>query len=237
MTAPRTLLITRPQAQAEAFAAEVEAALPGRFRPVIAPMLAIAPVAAQIDLTGAQGLMFTSANGVEAFAARCSERGLPAWCVGDMTAEAARAAGFDARSAAGDVARLAAMVARQARPRAGDVVHVRGRHAAGDLVGRLTAAGVAARALEIYDQGPVAPPAAAAALLAAGDVAVITAFSPRSAALFARAARAAGWPLGAVTLVCLSAAADAAHDAPEPGRRIIAARPDRAGMVSALAGV
>ncbi|MBP7000047.1 uroporphyrinogen-III synthase [Amaricoccus sp.] len=233
----RRLLITRPRPQAEAFAAAVEAALPGRFAPVLAPLLAIAPRTAPVDLAGAQALLFSSANGVEAFAAASAERGLPALCVGDMTAEAARAAGLAAESAGGDVEALARLALARARPGAGDLVHVRGVHAAGDLVGRLRAAGAAARALELYEQVAVPPPPDAAALLAAGGVSVATAFSPRSAALFAAAARAAGWPLGGVTLVSLSAAADAAHAAPEPLRRVIAPRPDRAGMLAALAAL
>ena len=71
-----------------------------------------------------------------------------------MTAAAARAAGFAARSADGDVDDLAALVIAAHRPGAGAFLHVRGRHAAGDLVGRLAAAGVPARAAEIYDQAP-----------------------------------------------------------------------------------
>lgn len=234
---PRTLLLTRPQAQSEAFAAALEAALPGRFRAVIAPVLRIAPVDAAIDLAGAQALLFTSANGVAVFAARSAARDLPAWCVGAMTAAAARAAGFAALSADGDVAGLAALARREARPGAGELVHVRGRHAAGDLTGRLAAAGVPARALELYDQAPVEIGAAARALLARGGIEVLTAFSPRSAALFARAAAAAGWDLGGATLVALSAAADAAHDRPEPGRRVVAPAPTRAGMIAALAAL
>lgn len=234
---PRTLLLTRPQAQSEAFAAALEAALPGRFRAVIAPVLRIAPVDAAIDLAGAQALLFTSANGVAVFAARSPARDLPAWCVGAMTAAAARAAGFAALSADGDVAGLAALARREARPGAGELVHVRGRHAAGDLTGRLAAAGVPARALELYDQVPVEIGPAARALLARGGIEVLTAFSPRSAALFARAAAAAGWDLGGATLVALSAAADAAHDRPEPGRRVVAPAPTRAGMIAALAAL
>lgn len=238
---PRRLLLTRPRPQGEAFAAALAAALPGRFAPVLAPMLEIAPRAAAdlaaIDLAGAQALLFTSSNGVEAFAGLSAERGPPAWCVGDSTARAARAAGFAARSAGGDVVALAALAMAAARPDGGELVHVRGRHAAGDLVGRLAAAGLPARGLELYDQVAVDPPAEAAALLAAGAVEVAAAFSPRSAAAFAAAARAAGWPLGGVTLVSLSAAADAAHDGPEPGRRVIAAEPSRAGMIAALAGI
>ncbi len=228
--------MTRPQDQSEAFAEALEAALPGRFRAVIAPVLRIAPIDAAIDLAGAQALLFTSANGVSSFAARSAERGLPAWCVGAMTAQAARAAGFVARSADGDVAGLAALVRGAARPGAGDVVHVRGRHAAGDLAGRLAAAGVPARALELYDQIPAEIGEPARAMLARGEISVLTAFSPRSAALFASAAETAGWDLRGATLVALSAAADAAHGGAEPGRRVVAAVPTRDGMIAALAG-
>ena len=42
MAERRNLLLTRPQAQAQAFAAVLEARLPGRFRPVVAPLIAIA---------------------------------------------------------------------------------------------------------------------------------------------------------------------------------------------------
>lgn len=236
MPEPRKLLICRPQDQAEAFAAALAEALPGRFAPVIAPLTGIVPVPAEIDLGDARALLFTSANGVAAFAAASPVRDLPALCVGEMTARAAREAGFDARAAEGDVERLAALVLAEP-PGPGSYVHVRGRQAAGDLTGRLNAAGAPARGLELYRQVSLPMPAAAAALLAAGEVPVVAAFSPRSALRFARAAREAGWPLDGVTLVSLSAAADAAHDAPEPGRRIVADRPGREGMIAALAGI
>lgn len=230
---PARVLLTRPRAQSEAFAAALEAALPGRFEPVIAPLLEIVPIAADIDLAGVEGVLFTSANGVAQFASRCGDRALPAYCVGDMTARAARAAGFTAHSAHGDVEALARLAIASARP-GGSYLHVRGRHAAGDLVGRLAAAGVEARGLALYDQIPTAIGGSAATLLAAGDIPVLTAFSPRSASGLATQIRAAGWRIGASTLVSLSAAADAAFDAPEPGRRMIAPAPTRAGMIAAF---
>jgi uroporphyrinogen-III synthase len=233
VTPPR-LLLTRPRAQSEAFAAALAKTLPGRFEPVMAPLLEIVPVAAEIDLADAQGLLFTSANGVAQFAAQVADRSLPAYCVGDMTARAARAAGFSARSADGDVEALAALVIAAARRGGGAFVHVRGRHAAGDLVGRLAAAGVPARGLALYDQVARAIDGVAAEMLAAGGIAVLTAFSPRSAAALARQADEAGWALGNASLVSLSANADAAFDGPEPGRRLIAPTPTRAGMIVAL---
>lgn len=232
---PSRLLLTRPRDQSEAFAAALDAALPGRFEPVIAPLLEIVPIAASIDLSDVQGLVFTSANGVTQFVARIADRAPPAYCVGAMTASAARAAGFAAVSADGDTEALAALIIARHRPGGGTFLHVRGRHAAGDLVGRLQAAGVPARGLALYEQRPGRIDGTVAALLAAGGIAVLTAFSPRSAAGLARVARASGWNLGTTCLVSLSANADAAFDGPDPGRRIIAAEPTRAGMIAALA--
>jgi uroporphyrinogen-III synthase len=227
------LILTRPKPQSEAFAAAVHARLPGRFRVLVAPLLEIVALPAQPDLAGVQGLLFTSANGVEQFAARTRERGLVAYCVGEMTAAAARAAGFAARSADGDVADLAALAVAAYRPGAGDFLHVRGRHAAGDLVGRLRTAGVPARAAEIYEQVARPLEGPARELLAGGGEAVVALFSPRSVRLFA--AQAAGWDLGRVTTVSLSAAADSGLAGVAPGRRLIAPAPTRAGMLAALA--
>jgi uroporphyrinogen-III synthase len=189
-----------------------------------------------LDLDGLQGLVFTSANGVEQFAALSAERRLPAYCVGDMTAAAARRAGLTARSADGDVMALAALVAAAHRPGAGSFLHLRGRHAAGDLIGRLAAAGVPARAAEIYDQAPRPLDPAAAGLLAAGRADVLAFFSPRTARLFAEAARAARWSLATVTAVSLGPAADAALDL-DIGHRRIAPAPTRDGMLAALAAL
>ena len=117
MADPRTLLLTRPRAQSEAFAEALAERLPGRFRPVISPLLEIVPLPAPLDLADVQGLIFTSANGVEQFAARTPDRSLPAWCVGDDDRRRGAArAGFAARSADGDVADLAALIAEARTP-------------------------------------------------------------------------------------------------------------------------
>ncbi len=228
------LLLTRPEAQSRAFAAALETAWPWRFDPLVAPMLRIALEPGPVDLQGAGALAFTSVNGVAAFAGLCPDRSLPAYCVGDMTARAARDAGFRALSAGGDVAALAQMIATAGGRPPGDVLHVRGRQAAGDLTGALAGMGIPARPLELYAQirSPLAGPARD--LAACGGIDVLTAFSPRSAAALAEQARSEGWPLGGCTLVALSAAASVAHRAPEPGRRIIARAPTREGMIAAL---
>lgn len=231
------LLLTRPERQSAAFARALDAAQPGRFEILVSPMTRIAPTDAPLDLDGASGLLFTSANGVEQFAARGVETDLPAYCVGAMTAEAARGVGLCALSAGGDVTALAALARAEYRQGAGPLVHIRGRHAAGDLLGALTAAGVPARAAEIYAQTTRPLGAEAAARFAAHGIDVVTHFSPRSAAALASAITAVGWPLDGVTSVALSEAADRAFAGPTPARRIIAAEPSRAGMIEALARV
>lgn len=229
----RPLLLTRPRAQSEAFARDVERLLPGRFAPVLlSPLMEIAFTGSDVELGGIQALLFTSANGVEAFAAACDDRSLPAICVGEMTAASARAAGFAARSAAGDVAALAALAASLWRPDGGPFLHVRGRHAAGDLVGALADRGIAARAVELYEQRACSLDDAARALIAAGAPVVVPLFSPRSARIFA--GETAGLDLSALTVVGLSPAAVAPVAA---GRRVVAASPGREGMLAALAGL
>jgi uroporphyrinogen-III synthase len=235
MTEARTILVVRPEAQAAAFAAAIDARFPGRFRPVAAPVFGIEPLPVTIDLDGVQGLVFTSVHGVEAVAARRLTTELPAWCVGAATTAAARDAGFAAVSADGDAAALARLVAEMWRPGAGEVLHLRGRHATGDLVSRLEEAGVPARDLVVYDQPARPVPPEARTLLAAGGGDLLAFFSPRGARLFAAEARAAGWPLGAAMAVSISPATDAGLDGLELGRRCVAQRPDQPGMLAAIA--
>ena len=173
---------------------------------MISPLIEIVPVPGPLDLDGVQGLVFTSANGVEQFAARSADRSLPAWCVGEMTAAAARRAGFAARSADGDVGDLAALVVAAQRAGRGRLP-ARARAACGGRPRRhgCAAAGVPARAAEIYDQAPRPLTAEARALLAAGGIDVLTFFSPRTARLFAAEARAPGGTFRARVAVSLSA--------------------------------
>lgn len=230
----RPLLLTRPRAQSEAFAADVRSALPGRFAPiVISPLLEIVPSAsADVDLAGIGALLFTSANGVDAFAASVPDRSLPALCVGEMTAAAARAHGFRALSADGDVMALAALAAREWHPGLGALLHVRGRHAAGELVGTLIAGGIPARAVELYEQVPRRLSSQAREMIRRGAPAIVPVFSPRTARLFSR--ETSGLDLSALTVVGLSDAAVAPVSA---GRRVVARSPGREGMLEALSRV
>ncbi|NWG52209.1 MAG: uroporphyrinogen-III synthase, partial [Hydrogenophilaceae bacterium] len=85
------LLVTRAEPGASETARRIEA-LGGEA--ALAPMLSIRNIPADADTAHAQAVLFTSANGVAAFAAASAARALPVLCVGEATAAAARAAGF-----------------------------------------------------------------------------------------------------------------------------------------------
>jgi uroporphyrinogen-III synthase len=94
MTEKRRLaiLVTRPRSESEVFALTL--AMRGHDA-VQAPLLDIVPdETASVDLDGVQALLFTSINGVRSFARVSTARDVPAYCVGDATAQAARDMGF-----------------------------------------------------------------------------------------------------------------------------------------------
>jgi uroporphyrinogen-III synthase len=233
------VLVTRPEEDALTFAAALREA---GHEVVLEPMLAVEPLPrtqAPFDLKGVQALVFTSANGVRVLAGRTSERGLPAYAVGDATACAAREAGFhEVHSAAGDVEALARLVVRRLDPAAGAVFHGAARVLAGDLRGLLEAAGFAVRRAVLYRTVPrKAFSSTTNRALATGAVDVVTFFSPRTAELFVELAKDAGidGALGHVAAVCLSHAVATKAGAVSWADIRVAARPDQAGLIAAIA--
>lgn len=119
------------------------------LEPLVEPLFEVRPLGSAVDLGGVAALAFTSGHGVAAFAALCSIRALPAFAVGDATAAAAREAGFaDVRSANGDVAALARLIAGTGPE--GTVLHAAAAEPAGDLEGALRSAGLRARTAPVY---------------------------------------------------------------------------------------
>lgn len=161
------LLLTRARPQAEAFAQVIRNET--GLTPIISPMQEMRDLPAEINLSDVTSLAFTSKNGVEAFTRNFSAR-LPAYCVGQATAERARALGFEATAAAGNVESL-----REILPKSG-VLHLHGRHLTGAL-------GI--RHVAIYDQVALALENDAENMLRSGEIEAIALFSPRSARLFA----------------------------------------------------
>lgn len=203
-------LVTRPEEDA----ATIAAALRTRgIEPILAPMLRIElePDGA-LRLTGAlagvQAILLTSANGVRAFAAVSNRFEIPAYCVGEASAAAARIAGFRVvASADGDAADLAALVASRLAPGNGALLHAAGHDTAGNLAGMLGAKGFTLRRVVLYRAVAVdtlAPDVAAA--LQRDEIGLGLFFSPRTAETFVRLARAAGLAehCDKMTAVCLS---------------------------------
>ena len=171
------LLLTRPKDRAAEFADAVQARLARPVPVLVSPLVEIVPLGVTPDIARDAVLLFTSAAGPASLGPHYDAAGRWAYCVGDRTADAARAAGFRARSADGDAAALARLV-REAAPVA-PLVHVRGAHAKGDLAGRLSAAGFQVSECVTYRQQECPPAPELVRLLSGACDVVAPVFSPR----------------------------------------------------------
>lgn len=79
--------------------------------PLVAPLLVVRPLPLTDRVPTHAALAFTSRNAVVLWSPNDPDRSRPVFCVGDATAEAARAAGYtDVHSASGDVRDLAVLI-------------------------------------------------------------------------------------------------------------------------------
>ena len=227
--APLRLWVTRARPSAEATAARLAAM---GHRPLVSPLLTIRRLRPRLDLTGVGAVAFTSRNGVAAFAALEPERGLQIFAVGDATAEAAREAGFrDVRSASGDVAALADLIA--AEHEAGAVLVAGAREPAGDLPGALKAADVPIRAAALY-AAVAASGGRGFAALKAGKLDGVLIHSPRAARRLAHLTKGLALAAGAVPAFCISPAAAGSLSGSPAFAPVAADRPDEAALLSLL---
>jgi uroporphyrinogen-III synthase len=214
-----TLLLTRPEAQSRDFLDRLESATAGRIPALIAPLFRIVPTGVPVPQAGA--LVFTSGRAVELAG---DLTGRLAWCVGDTTADLARAAGATAVSAEGTVEDLLALLLDRAD---GPLIHLRGVESRGDLVPRLKAAGRVADEAVFYRTEDLPPPPEALALLNGAAPVLAPVFSPRSGRLLA----ALSWTAPMTVLAISERAAQ-----PFAGRAEIevADRPDMAAMTNLM---
>lgn len=228
-----TLIITRPHLDADSFASKLRGQ--GLIDIVIAPMLAIRPRLPFPDISDADAVIFTSANGARAF----SEAGLvaicPAFAVGPASAEAARAAGFRiAGVGEADVSSLAEVIIREFSGRMnGRLVHLAGAAVAGDLAGRLAAAGIECRREVVYKALPASgiPEDAADALSVGASVAF---FSPRTARVFSALAADASIDTRHSDAYCLSESIAEVLAGSQWRRILVASRPVEQSMTELL---
>lgn len=236
------VLITRPAEDAEPLAARLAAL---GHETLAEPLLRIVQrPGPEPALDGVQALLFTSANGVRAYAGRTGRRDHPAYAVGGSTAAAARDAGFvRVESAEGDVYALAELVRRRCAPGAGTLLHIAAGTVARDLGGLLAGHGFLLRREALYDAVPAAVLSDRTMdALRTGAIGVVLFFSPRTALAFVKLLDAAGCAhhCRTVTALCLSqAVADAARTqdggGEVPWREVrVAARPELDSLLELL---
>lgn len=235
------ILITRPEPEASRFAALLKE---HGIDAVVAPVLVIEPTETPLPPLdarerGIQALLFTSANGVRAYAARKGRTDLPVYAVGDATAAAARDTGFaNVVSAGSDWQGLAALVAEKLDPAKGPLLHPTGVDQAGDITAALQGRGFDVVRTVVYRAAPVAELALAArAALAEPGLDGVALFSPRSAEIFVDRAAAAGLAqrLAELDAFCISRAVAEAIEGKAAWRAVrVAARPNAEALIASI---
>lgn len=224
------VLLTRPQAQGEAFARKLTQRFGARMHPVIAPLMApeyLSPPAPEGEFAA---VVFTSSHGVEGAIRLGLELPRLAYCVGRATAAAATSAGFEARSADGNVHDLLAVIKRDAPN--GRILYIRGVDTSGDLRSALITNGFDAESLQVYLQTAIPFQRESLDLLRQERSVIVPLFSPRSARLFHDTMPSdlrADLFIAAISDAVARAATDIPH------RTLLVARnPDGPGMLDAI---
>ncbi len=230
------LLVTRPRADADAFAQTLR--MRGHVA-IVAPVMKVLPHdGPPLGLDRVQAVLATSANGIRALAARTARRDVPLYAVGPQTAEAAEQAGFvTVTHAEGDAAALVEFVAARADPAKGVLLHAAGEETAGRLAQSLQARGFGVEVKVLYGAHPVAVlPQAARTSLENGTLEGVLLFSPRSAKTFSALVTDAGLaaPCGDLTAFCISAATAAALAPLTFGRMAVAGAPNQDAILALL---
>jgi uroporphyrinogen-III synthase len=237
------VLVTRPHPDDEATAAALRAK---GFEVLRAPMLRFEPVAFQNDLDANYGaVIVTSANalrGIEPYLAGSRLLKLPLFAVGQRTAAAARAAGFDRVIVAdGDAAGLRDTVLASARARelkkTSTLLYLAGADLARDLAGELGERGFNVVTQTTYRMIPVPGlPNDACDAFAASRIEAVLHYSRRSARAFLEAARTAGVEISALAVpqCCLSDAVASIVREAGASQVMVARSPDENALFEAL---
>ncbi len=180
------LLMTRPLAAAERFVAGLPQEARAGLQVIYAPLMQIRPIQAMVSLDGVKGVIFTSANGVEAASRETAVR-LPAFCVGERTAATAVNAGWQAISLGQCADELVGRLLQ--KPPKAPLLHLRGGHARGRIAQRLTDGGIPCSAQIVYNQVLLPLSVEAQAALSAKTDVIVPLFSPRTACHFASLCR------------------------------------------------
>jgi uroporphyrinogen-III synthase len=225
------VLLTRSEGQSTAFARSLTARFGTKVRPVIAPLMRVEILSPDLPAGPFAGVIFTSANAVEA---ALGLKHLPkvAWCVGDKTAQEARAAGFSARSASGDADALVAAIREEPAP--GRLLHLRGEEARGGVAERLVSAGIETVSVVVYRQLALPMPDAGRSVLEGCGPVILPVFSPESGRRLVAAIPTGS--LASISLAVMSPAVAKTVRGIKHAGLWIARQPDAEAMLDAIAG-
>jgi uroporphyrinogen-III synthase len=232
------VLVTRPHPDDETTAASLRAR---GFEVLLAPMLRFEPVAFHDDEDAPyNAIIVTSANALRGLAPHpVASRllKLPLFAVGETTAAAARAAGFDnVTPANGDAASLRDLVLANVKAKrlkkTSTLLYLAGADLARDLAGELGERGLTVVTQTTYRMIPVASlPHEVCDAFAANRIEAVLHYSRRSARAFLDAARAGGVEISALAVpqCCISAAvASVVRDAGAPQVMVAASSDENA---------
>lgn len=222
-----TVLLTRPLAASQRFAQTLAQGA------VISPLMEPEFLSPQIPATDFAALVFTSETGVAAATRLGIRPNVPAYCVGQRTAQTASRAGWTAVSADGDAADLLALILTE-NP-GGPLLVIRPEDAATDLQNKLLLAGIETFSAIAYRQKPAALTLQATQLLQAPHPVLLPLFSPRSARLFGIEYRRISG-IAPLLVAAISPAVIAELDFPVQDAQV-AERPDAAAMRQAMTEV
>jgi uroporphyrinogen-III synthase len=201
-------LLTRPEEDSKKLADRLKAL---GHEVTCRPLLTIEPLPApEIDLDNFQAVLFTSANGVRAFAQKCPYREITCFSVGDATAATAKDAGFSTiYTAGGDVDKLAELIIHTLDKTAQPLLHISGTAVAGNLSERLTKTGFQVHQHKLYTARKATRfSAATQALIQSGHITHMPFYSPRTAKTFVDIIQQEHLSahLSKITALCLSSA-------------------------------
>jgi uroporphyrinogen-III synthase len=237
------VLVTRPLPDGETTAADLRAR---GFEALAAPMLRFEPFAFKAEAEIPYGgVIVTSANAIRAVESQLANSPLvklPLFAVGERTAAAARAAGFDKIfSADGDAAALRDLIVETAKAKKlkkkSPLLYLAGEELARDLAGELRDQGFEVITHIAYRMVPAKSlPGEVVDGFAAGRIEAVLHYSRRSARAFVEAARTGGVEISALALpqCCISAAVAEIVREAGASQVTVAARPDENALFEAL---
>ncbi|CAM3819784.1 uroporphyrinogen-III synthase [Litorimonas haliclonae] len=198
------------------------------LEPIISPVLQISSVTpTPAPPNKSDLLIFTSRNGVRAFADICSERANSVICVGAATAELARSVGFvHVKSAEGDAQDVVKLVLKTV-PRSQTLRHCCGKHVQGGIAEQLSEAGYKIERVIYYEAYPVGK-----ADVNIERVDYVALYSPRGASAFIDLLKTKC--AAHLTTLSISAATDSVLEPLGLANRLIAETPDQTAIIKTL---